>query len=226
MNSTFFSKRLKLIRLAHNLKGNTLGALIGAPGNGSIGKLEKGKSQPSFTPLTGIAEFFAIDLEWLVGRVNDPYREEIISYEEKNLFPIYANVENKLIEILPYQDFLPLPEDYVDLTLRKKTYSLALRADIIFLSRYLKYMIETEPDTWKSLSEYLPIIFKAHSENKLKNKRSLSIPETIRERMFNLIDESLFFKYYYWLYRIWYVEKLNPINQQSPIFNIMVSKEQ
>lgn len=33
---------------------------------------------------------------------------------------MHVNIEGKLIEILPYQNLLPLPEDYVDLTLRKK----------------------------------------------------------------------------------------------------------
>lgn len=225
MDSAFFSKRLKLIRLAHNLNGNTLGALVGAPGNGSIGKLERGKSQPSFTPLTGIAEFFAIDLEWLVGRVNKPYREEIISYEEKNLFPMNVNIEGKLIEILPYQNLLPLPEDYADLTLRKKTYSLALRADIIFLSRYLKYIIEDDPSIWE-LSEYLPRILKAHSENKPKEERSPLMRSPLSADTLISWDESLFLKYYSLLYSIFYVKKLAPIDQQIPVFNIMVSKEQ
>lgn len=225
MDSAFFSKRLKLIRLAHNLNGNTLGALVGAPGNGSIGKLERGKSQPSFTPLTGIAEFFAIDLEWLVGRVNDPYREEIISYEEKNLFPMHVNIEGNLIEILPYQNLLPLPEDYVDLTLRKKTYSLALRADIIFLSRYLKYIIEDNPSIWE-LSEYLPRILKAHSENKPKEKRSPLMRSPLSADTLISWDESLFLKYYSFLYSIFNVKKLAPIDQQIPVFNVMVSKEQ
>lgn len=225
MDCTCFSKRLKLIRLAHNLNGNTLGALVGAPGNGSIGKLERGKSQPSFTPLTGIAEFFAIDLEWLVGRVNDPYREEIISYEEKNLFPMHVNIEGKLIEILPYQNLLPLPEDYVDLTLRKKTYSLALRADIIFLSRYLKYIVEDDPSVLE-LSEYLPLILRPQSENKSEGKRSLLIGETARAKLLTSLDESSYLKCYSLLYSIFYVKKLAPIDQQIPVFNIMVSKEQ
>lgn len=225
MDSTFFSRRLKLIRLAHNLNGNTLGALVGAPGNGSIGKLERGKSQPSFTPLTGIAEFFAIDLEWLVGRVNKPYREEIISYEEKNLFPMHVNIEGKLIEILPYQNLLPLPEDYVDLTLRKKTYSLALRADIIFLSRYLKYIVEDDPSVLE-LSEYLPLILRPQSENKSEGKRALLIGETARAKILTSLDESSYLKCYSLLYSIFYVKKLAPIDQQIPVFNIMVSKEQ
>lgn len=222
MNSTIFSKRLKSIRLAHNLKSNTLGILVGAPGKGSISKLEHAKSQPSFTPLTGIAEFFAVDLEWLVGRVDEPYREEVIAYEEQKLFPIYANVGDKSVQLLPYQNFLPLPEDYIDLALRKKTYSLALRADIIFLSRHLKYIIETNPGTWEELSEYLPLIFKVRLENRPKNKRSLSIPEANRARLFTLIDESLFLKYYYLLHYIWYVEKLRPIDQQIPIFDLSI----
>lgn len=70
MNVGIFAKRLKLLRLTHRLKSNTLGALVGAPGNGSIGKLEKGRSQPSFTPFTGVAKLFAVSLDWLVGRVD------------------------------------------------------------------------------------------------------------------------------------------------------------
>ena len=225
MNSAIFSKRLKLLRLTHKLKSNTLGPLIGSPGKGSISRLENAKNNPGFIPLTGLAEFFAIDLEWLVGRVNKPYREEIISYEEKNLFPIYANIEKKSVEILPYQNLLSLPEDYVDLTLRKKTYSLALRADIIFLSRYLKYIVEDDPSVLE-LSEYLPLILRPQSENKSEGKRALLIGETARAKLLTSLDESSCLKCYSLLYSIFYVKKLAPIDQQIPVFNIMVSKEQ
>lgn len=220
MDSAIFAKRLKLLRLAHKLKSNTLGPLIGSPGKGAISRLENSKNNPGFTPFTGAAEFFAVDLEWLVGRVDEPYREEVIAYEEQKLFPIYANVGNESVQLIPYQDLLSLPEDYVDLNLRKKTYSLALRADIIFLSRYLKYIVEDDPSTLE-LSEYLPIILNPKSTP----KPSLLVSDTAKGRLFLHLDESFYLRCYSLLHYIWYVEKLRPIDQQIPIFDLSISIE-
>lgn len=227
MNAVIFAKRLKLLRLTHRLKSNTLGALVGAPGNGSIGKLEKGRSQPSFTPLTGVAKLFAVSLDWLVGRIDEPYQEGIIANEEENLFPVYAMQDGRRQEIVPLrrkaliEDFDPkgeglrkreeevlvldIPDDYKDIALRRNTYSLALRADIIYTIYLLKYLVDRHPEVIPALPNNTDSI----RMNGIKEQPgSHSIAEQCR-------------LCYSWLYEIWWTDrKKAPIDCQTPLFDI------
>ena len=72
---TLFAKNLKKLRIAHNLNGELMSKLIGMNSKGSFSKLENAKNPPSFQTLINVAKVFAVDLDWLVGRIDKPYQE-------------------------------------------------------------------------------------------------------------------------------------------------------
>lgn len=142
MEIDVFSKNLKNLRKIHGLTNEKIAKLIKMNSRGSYSKLENIKSSPSFFTLLNIAKLFSVDIDWLVGRVKYPYQEEIIANAEEGLFPLYVIINEQ-------QEYFPAmptpPAAYTDPEKRKKTYSLPVRADILYIAHLMQFLVGENP---------------------------------------------------------------------------------
>lgn len=96
---------------------------------------ENGKRTPTLDNFIILADLFAVDLNWLSGRYDDEkYSETVIKSLEPAAMAIQITIEN-ITTKLPVE----IPADYADYEIRRKTYSLEARANIIFLLNILKW---------------------------------------------------------------------------------------
>lgn len=100
--------------------------------------IETGRILPSYEILTAIADLFAVKMDWLSGRTDEPYDDVIITRLESQLMDI------KLADNTVFRDIAP--EFYLDSNIKKVGFSLFDRANLIFLLRFLKAVIEKHPE--------------------------------------------------------------------------------
>ena len=137
-NCEIFAKNFKQLRLTHSLSMSELALILNFKNKSTIAQLETIKMLPSFETLINIANVFAVKVDWLVGRSSQPYDEEIILNLENQIIDIKVNSGTVFQKILP-----PL---YSDVEKRAKFFSLAERANLIFLLQYMKIITENEPE--------------------------------------------------------------------------------
>jgi transcriptional regulator with XRE-family HTH domain len=84
MNMSNFSKNLKRLRLDANLTQEQLSKKLSA-GHSVISMYERGERKPSFEMLEKIADYFNVDLNYLIGRrlEDSPYLREELSRIDK-----------------------------------------------------------------------------------------------------------------------------------------------
>jgi len=150
----FFANRLKTLRISHNLSMSDLARILNLSNKTVVSRWELAKNGPSNDTLIMISNLFGVSLDWLYGSISNPYNEELI-------FAIEENILNS--EILCHGKIKPLfnktyiPEAYTNPVLRKATYSLPVRANIIYLLNqeasiltyeyYYRYELNDEPIT-------------------------------------------------------------------------------
>lgn len=66
-----FQQRLFDCRKASGLSQTALGDIVGVSG-AAITMMEKGRRLPSIEVLYALADYFAVSIDYLVGRSNDP----------------------------------------------------------------------------------------------------------------------------------------------------------
>lgn len=137
-NCEIFAKHFKLLRLSHFLSMSDLAYILNFKNKSTISQLETVKIFPSFEKLLEIADLFAVNIDWLVGRSSEPYNEEIILNLENQIMDIKVNSGTVFKKILP-----PL---YANIEQRAIFFSLAERANLIFLLQYMKIITDNEPE--------------------------------------------------------------------------------
>lgn len=135
---TKFSQNLRALRQSHYLSLSEMAVIINLKSKGSLSTLENAKNPPSFETLINIAEVFAVTIDWLVGRSSQPYNEEIILNLENQIMDIKVNSGTVFKKILP-----PL---YANIEQRAIFFSVAERANLIFLLQYMKIITDNEPE--------------------------------------------------------------------------------
>lgn len=137
--------RLKIVRQAYGLLGKDVAKIIDTIYR-NYQNYESGKVQPSANKLAALTLYTGVSLDWLLGMTKTPYYKELIkniennlwNYDENNnpiiLLDVYNPILDKTekIQIYPYAK-LSILNDYADIAKREKSYSLAARANIIFL---------------------------------------------------------------------------------------------
>lgn len=129
LNRKIFANRIKILRLSHELSVSQLAELLSLKSKGSISAFEAQRGFPSCEILIRISSLFAISLDWLTGRSNIPYTNEILLHLEKQKFSE------------------PEFTTYFDETIRQSIYSLPIRANIIFISKILMISTLADDDT-------------------------------------------------------------------------------
>ena len=95
---------------------------------------ENNKRTPTVDNLQFVADIFAVNLDWLLGRSEEKYSESVIKILEPSSFPLTVTVCGTTVDVP-----IELPDDYKNYEIRQQTYSLAARADIVFLLYIIKY---------------------------------------------------------------------------------------
>ena len=77
---SFFSERLKTLRLSQNLSQETLATALGK-GKSAISMMESAQSSATADTLIALADYFNVSLDYLVGRSDNP---ELIRKDDSN----------------------------------------------------------------------------------------------------------------------------------------------
>lgn len=134
------SKRIRNIREQYKLTHNDVAKYCSQRNiinisQSTISLWENGRRIPTLDNFIKLADFFGVDLNWLSGRCNcERYNEAVIKSLESAGFPVKLTVEDIITE-LPVE----IPANYTDYEMRRNTYSLEARANIIFLLNILKW---------------------------------------------------------------------------------------
>ena len=130
-----FKNRLNVLKTAHELNNATLATLLDFKSGASILHMENGKLKPSVDALLRIADLFAVNIDWIYGRVNRIYNDIVLSKLEEELFEI------EVLPSLPFRNADINARKYCsNIEFRKENFSLPERANIIFLLQYLKVL--------------------------------------------------------------------------------------
>ena len=66
-----FEERIKMLREKHGLSQEALGNILGVK-RFAIYSYEKGKNCPEMKGLIGLADYFGVSIDYLVGRTDNP----------------------------------------------------------------------------------------------------------------------------------------------------------
>lgn len=211
-----FSNRLKCLRIAHGLSSSQLAVLLNFKSKGSIGNLESGKSAPLTDSLIDIADLFAVSLDWLAGRSPLPYTNAQLTELEADFWSMLSLNINQTGEFALY--FPPLPEIYTNIEKRIASYSLEIRANILFLL----FVIFLTAMTAKSIDDDNDTLFHPPFSCIPKNERLLQ--EDAATLLANIEEHSSYLKSLnrkYALPTMQLIEKLFTQEITEPIFDIM-----
>lgn len=125
------AKKLKLLRLSHNLSYSALSNLFSLKSPTSISNIEGYRAFPSFELFHLMTDLFAVSPSWLMGYTDNVYDIDVISKIENKLFSETYQTASEDIPLLRKVSWIP--EEYWNYELRTITYSIPVRANIIFL---------------------------------------------------------------------------------------------
>lgn len=200
-STEIFAKRLLLLRTVHNLSNSDLSDLLGLKSRTSISNLEAERILPSASLLNDIADLFGISADWLLGRSNEPYSNDILFQLEEAYIQQLWKDNFELFEKygtyrLPYLFIIQAPNyQYPDT--RINNFSLPLRANILFIFRWFQY-IEPRTDNISSPFATIKEGFTAFSNALLKTisytpKKQHKLHDT-GHYYINLLEEILLTK--------------------------------
>lgn len=142
-NNLYIAERVKYLRESHDLSAGQLSLIFGHERK-AITHIELGRTKLSQDFLIDIADFFAVSLDWLAGRTETPYANEVIGHLE--------------IETLPCKEYLIganvlTKEDFWDT--RKLT--LEQRANVIFALHFLKYFASAKFSSKRARTSFVKV---------------------------------------------------------------------
>ncbi len=122
-----FAERFTLLRTVHHQTYRDLGNVLNLNANTVTEWAVSRRNFPNPDKLVLIANLYAVSVDWLLGRTNILYNEEIMaSIEDSMILNFLASV---------YE----IPVEYSNASIRGKHYSLAIRANIITLTFTSQY---------------------------------------------------------------------------------------
>lgn len=147
-----FTERFLLLKKTYNLSYTDFVKILGVKNKTTVNDWVKSqKGFPNESMLVLISNIFAVSLDWLLGRIEDPYNEYILTSLEET----YAG---SLLAMALGTETKPIPEIYTNTELRRKNYTHGQRANLIFAalsSYYRKWNIINEMTYEKPLKDYM-----------------------------------------------------------------------
>lgn len=127
---TGFGEKLKVLRTSHRLTHVQLVKLCGNKiSQPIISMWECGRPIGSVESLSVLADVFGVATDWLLGRTDNPFNEDLFFRLEPPSFPFSVVFEGKRVLV----DFVEFPKEYVNPYYRSQNYTFHVRANITFL---------------------------------------------------------------------------------------------
>lgn len=117
-----FAERFTLLRNTYRNTYKELGYILGVNSNSITEWAKSRRNFPDPDKLMLLADIYGVSIDWLLGRTNAVYNDEIL-----------ARIENtQTINMLA--PIIDIPNVYLDGNERKRNYSMGVRANIITLT--------------------------------------------------------------------------------------------
>ena len=120
----------KLIRTAYGLTLSDVADLLNIKSKATIFRIEENRNSLSVELLNKFSRVFSVSFDWLFGVSQIPYIESYIQKNEEDLLSI---IEILSLNSLSCKAIDEIPNEYLNVSLRKKHFSLSVRANIVFL---------------------------------------------------------------------------------------------
>lgn len=130
-----FPTKLKILREVHNLSISQIAEFFNFKSKGSVADLESGKAGPTLNTLDDMVDFFGVSLDWLAGKSEIIYREEILNTIEEALQADMVADDPSLNYYQVSTYWIRSCDRYTN---RKQVFSLPVRANIIFCMQVLR----------------------------------------------------------------------------------------
>lgn len=182
----FFSNRFKCLRMAHYLSSAQCAYFLGFKSTGSIADIEAAKKTPLVDTLVDTGRFFGVSIDWLLGETNTPYVLENIVFAEDFVWDTITRNVQEVPCLSKELGKFDMPIFYRN-TKKRIQYSLAVRANIIFLATIL-FIIETSKK--KEGDVYQKRIAKNFSCS-LEDLLKRLILQEIKEPVFDLTEQPV-----------------------------------
>ena len=131
-------EKLRLLRETHKLSTIQEAEFLGFKTKVSVVELESGKAGPTLATLDEVVNFFSVSLDWLAGRVNSPYREEIIAPIEAHLLA-EREKDDDWLAYYRLSSWMTGNDIYADPERRIRSFSLPVRSNMIFALQVLRH---------------------------------------------------------------------------------------
>lgn len=129
-----FVERFNLLKETYQLSYTDFMQILGTKNKTTVHDWVKSqKGFPNEEMLVLISDTFAVTLDWLLGRSDEPYSENILTKLEKEY--TVDTFEMKAAALL-----IPIPKEYKDTKLRRKYYTKGQRANLIYAAMSLPFL--------------------------------------------------------------------------------------
>lgn len=138
VKNAFFSSRVRQLRESHQLSLAQLSDVLGKK-RSAISDIESGRIGTTLEVLTDLADFFAVSVDWLLGRTETPYVVEILERQEQFVFDLFKNItlsSNSNLIYFKAVIFLNLSANYFEYC---GSFELEQRANVIYALNFWKY---------------------------------------------------------------------------------------
>lgn len=149
MSNLTFSARLQQLRKTHHLSLTQLAELIGKEKT-TISSIESGKIGTTIDVIAELADLFAVSVDWLLGRADEPYTLDVIEKLEQKILTKQETLDQMInTNSLNSPHWLYLKSFVVgsDIDIlyfpveEREKYSLKQCAEIIFILNFLEKTI-------------------------------------------------------------------------------------
>ena len=148
---TCFAARFTLLKETYPLSYAQLASIFGISAKSAVNEWASAKKWPNGTMLKLISNVFGVSLDWLLGNIDTPYREDLmLKLEEDIALPFYKKALSAV------GGLSILPTEYEIAGLRCKNYSLGQRANLIFAALSTYYWAEHEIENFTKVSPSIP----------------------------------------------------------------------
>ena len=131
-------EKLRVLRETHKISTIQEAEFLGFKSNGSIGQIETGLCNPTLDKLDDVVNFFSVSFDWLAGRISCPYQEKIIEPIENSLIAD-RDKDDEWLAYYRLSSWMTGEDIYADSVKRAQSFSLPVRANMIFALQVLRH---------------------------------------------------------------------------------------
>lgn len=135
----YIAERVRHLRESYSLSSGQLSSIFGKERK-AFTHIELGTTKLSQDFLIEIADFFAVSLDWLTGRTETPYSNEVIERLERDLYDLFTSISLSNKKELIYFKAALLSYFTVDYFKYSGQYDLEQRANVIYALNFWKYV--------------------------------------------------------------------------------------